>query len=465
VLVGVGLHAEHSYLPALRNLLADGAVRLLAVVDVAERRAQVVETLSRCGVRPDHIITDDADAAAARGQARGLARLARLTERERIDGMIVSTDPRSHRGVLEWAASRGIDVLVDKPVTAREMRFTDESAAELANDFRVLNKAFAGGGSAATVMVPRRLHPGYVFIREILREAVEQLGLPVTYLDLYHSSGYWNLPDEFLTRENHPYKYGYGALLHSGYHFIDLACWLLKVNEALQADWADRLDVVTQHANPDDVLEQEPHEFYRRVGLAAGLKEAYSRQNRALARGYGETDAHVGFRALRGQRAITLGSIRMVETGVSGRTWRDLPQDTYKGNGKFSQDRLTAHVGHVLSVHAWERHSEQADTAGASPKEFVVEVLRNHRLIGGSRVEQRVFGQEHAAGEHVSLSVLGKRELFARWLEGRTDGLTLDTHDLTVGLLTAAYTAMFRARRCLPPVAGADIIAEKARRI
>lgn len=454
-LVGVGLHAEHGYLPLLRDLVRRGEVRLRAVVDVAERRTQVLEALSRAGAEPQYVITDDADAAAARNQALGLARLGRLTADRRLDGIIVSTDPRGHRGILEWAAEQGIDVLVDKPLTARELRFTDDAAAGLAADHRDLAKAFANGGATATVMVPRRLHPGYAFVHRTLSEAVAELGLPITYLDLYHSSGYWNLPDEFPSRENHPYTYGYGALLHSGYHFADLAAWLLKVNEHSGPDgWADRLEVVAQHATPDDVLEQVPHAFYQKANMGAGLAPAYAADSRAAARDFGETDVNIGFRALRGDRAVTLGGVHMIETGLSDRAWRRLPQDTYKKNGKFSQDRLTAHVGYVLTVHAWEEHDD--DPEGG--KRFVVEVLRNEALIGGPRVQRQVFvPEESPGGERVSLSVAGKRALFARWLAGQTGGLTLDSHDLTVALLTAAYTAMFRARRGLAPLAHARV--------
>ena len=36
-----------------------------------------------------------------------------------------------------------------------------------------------------------------------------------------------------LLKENHPYKYGYGKLFHSGYHFIDLLSDLIKINNNL----------------------------------------------------------------------------------------------------------------------------------------------------------------------------------------------------------------------------------------
>lgn len=32
----------------------------------------------------------------------------------------------------------------------------------------------------------------------------------------------WNTEEEIFSREDHPYRYGYGALCHSGYHYIDI---------------------------------------------------------------------------------------------------------------------------------------------------------------------------------------------------------------------------------------------------
>ena len=34
-----------------------------------------------------------------------------------------------------------------------------------------------------------------------------------------------------ILRDNHPYKYGYGKLLHSGYHFVDLISIFLRANK------------------------------------------------------------------------------------------------------------------------------------------------------------------------------------------------------------------------------------------
>ena len=72
------------------------------------------------------------------------------------------------------------------------------------------------------------------YIKQLIEETIRQYNIPITYIDIYHNDGMWNMPSEFLYRENHPYKYGYGKLFHSGYHFIDLLAWLLEANRGIK---------------------------------------------------------------------------------------------------------------------------------------------------------------------------------------------------------------------------------------
>lgn len=440
VLVGVGLHAEHAYLPLIREREAAGRLRLTAVVDVAGRGERVRRVLRTLGFRaPQVILLDEAQAA---GKA-AVPALDALADAGLVDGAVVATDPRHHLHYLEWAALHGLPALVDKPLTARALDFTDAAAQSLLDDFHRVGKVFADVPADATMMVPRRCHPGFVFLRDTLHSAVCQLGVPLTHVDVYHSSGYWNMPDEFLTRENHPYRHGYGALLHSGYHFVDLAAQLLDLNRAAASEvQADRIEVGARYATPADVLAQVPRSFYERAGIGDGLDEAFSADGLRSAARCGETDLQLTVTALRGGRTLTLGGLRLLETGTSHRSWRNLPADTYKGNGKFAQDRISAHVGHLLGLHAWD----ESDGTG---RRFVVEVTRNSTLIGGDAVTRRTFEPVAArpGGPAESLSVQGKRTLFQRWLDGRTEGLGLDTHETSIRLLVAAYQAMFRHRR------------------
>ena len=40
------------------------------------------------------------------------------------------------------------------------------------------------------------------------------------------------MPGELSQRVYHPYRHGYGKLMHSGYHFLDLLTWFTSINES-----------------------------------------------------------------------------------------------------------------------------------------------------------------------------------------------------------------------------------------
>lgn len=83
---------------------------------------------------------------------------------------------------------------------------------------------------------------------------VREYNIPITYIDIYHNDGMWNMPSEFLERENHPYKYGYGKLFHSGYHFIDLVAWLMEVNRETKGKQINNAEMFVSTYNPIDFL-------------------------------------------------------------------------------------------------------------------------------------------------------------------------------------------------------------------
>merc|ERR1712151_181742 len=67
--------------------------------------------------------------------------------------------------------------------------------------------------------------------RRIISGFVKEHRVPISYIDIYHADGMWGMPGEMCTRSYHPYKHGYGKLMHSGYHFLDLLMWLNSINE------------------------------------------------------------------------------------------------------------------------------------------------------------------------------------------------------------------------------------------
>ena len=73
------------------------------------------------------------------------------------------------------------------------------------------------------------------------------------------------MPTEFLDRENHPYKYGYGKLFHSGYHFIDLLAWLLEVNRETKNKQINKAEMYVSTNNPTDFFHVFNNYDYKKI--------------------------------------------------------------------------------------------------------------------------------------------------------------------------------------------------------
>lgn len=103
---------------------------------------------------------------------------------------------------------------------------------------------------------------------------VSKYNVPISFIGVNHCDGTWNMPNELIHRENHPYKYGYGKIMHSGYHFLDTLTWFLDVNE-VSSKKIDTYDVYTTCFRPSDFLHQINIEQYRELFKDKKLYEDY----------------------------------------------------------------------------------------------------------------------------------------------------------------------------------------------
>lgn len=81
----------------------------------------------------------------------------------------------------------------------------------------------------------------------------------------------WNLQREFESRDDHPYKYGYGMMMHGAYHYVDLATQILSLNAELFPERQLRLEVSAFGAFPIDQHQRLSQPIARR------FQDAYAR--------------------------------------------------------------------------------------------------------------------------------------------------------------------------------------------
>src|SRR5712691_1341689 len=120
-----------------------------------------------------------------------------------------------------------------KPISA----FTSfQRRHQLYADYVTLAALQETSRSRIVIACERRIHPGYKYFFSFLTDFMAKYRTPITSINVHFGAGNLVTQPEYESKENHPFKYGYGVLLHSGYHYIDLVARTAAMNRTLDAD-------------------------------------------------------------------------------------------------------------------------------------------------------------------------------------------------------------------------------------
>ena len=228
-LIGIGPHAKRIYLHYFKKK----KVNLELVVDLESEKDNIRKYLDENGFKKTKIFTlsdkyKDDDHLPEDVSSNLLA----VCKTLEITHLIISTEPKAHFMYLEFALKNNMNVLTDKPITVAKNMTSLHSIDKVRKQYyEILDLAKKSKGTCK-VMCQRQYHRGYEKIKDVLTDVVNKYKMPITNIDIFHSDGAWEMPHD-LGKENHPYKYGYGKLFHSGYHFIDLLSDFIKINDSL----------------------------------------------------------------------------------------------------------------------------------------------------------------------------------------------------------------------------------------
>jgi len=178
--------------------------------------------------------------------------LNRLIEQESINGVIITTEAIAHMPYLKLAVRKGIPCLVEKPLTSYNgISHELDKAQQILKDYDYLKKAAEDTGSFISIVSQRRWNKAFLFIKDKIEEVFDLYEVPVSLLRGAKNKGDWMGPKQLLTKENHPYKYGYGVLSHTGYHPIDIMDFTIsKISAKLGIN---RIEVFGQMSFPGEV--------------------------------------------------------------------------------------------------------------------------------------------------------------------------------------------------------------------
>ena len=231
-LVGLGPHAKRIYL----NYFKKHNINLALVIDIESNKEKVKTYLKEHGFKNTKVFTINDNFKDYQHLPKEIENnFLAVCETLEITHIIISTEPKAHNMYIEFALKHNYPVLTDKPITVTKNMTSLKSINKVKTQYYNILKLEENSQAECKVMCQRQYHKGYVYIKNLLTDIVNKYQVPITYIDIYHCDGNWEMPHD-LDKENHPYKYGYGKLFHSGYHFIDLLSDFIKINNSLDGN-------------------------------------------------------------------------------------------------------------------------------------------------------------------------------------------------------------------------------------
>ncbi len=256
VIIGFGPHSKRVYYKMISEEVINSKLEFIAVIDLKSKKKEIDDFFTDKEIKPQHFFyVEDKNQIDPISIDKNVKEfLDELIADKKIDRAIIGTEPKSHEIYLNYFVDNKITCLTDKPVFAYSGLSYDKKVAERQyKNILKLNKKSIKNKVRVYVQVQRREHKAYNFIFNIINQIIDKYKVPITYFHIFHSDGSWNMPNEFVGRENHPYKYGYGKIMHSGYHFVDIVSRIIESNQRIS-------EVIKTSINSKSVLANDNYE-------------------------------------------------------------------------------------------------------------------------------------------------------------------------------------------------------------
>lgn len=415
MLVGLGPHAKRIYL----NYLKKHQLNLTILVDLKSKENELISYLNENKFKNVKYFAIDDKIKYYEHLPKNISnKLLKICNESKITHIIISTEPKAHNMYIEFALNNNIDVLTDKPITVTNNMTSLKSINKVKKQFYHLLELSKISQSNCKIMCQRQYHRGYEYIKRLLSEIVEQYQIPITYIDIYHCDGNWEMPHDLL-KENHPYKYGYGKLFHSGYHFIDLLSDLIKINSNLpNSKRIISAEINSSCFTPNDEIAVFNIEDYKNIFIDQNIPTFYYNDNNFSFDRFGEKNFYsmMDFKNLENKN-ITHVNLNLLHYGFSRRGWIE-SRDYYKNNGRVRHEHINIQVGPLINIQVHSYQSKEikdrdnehlSEEQNGGLEHFDIDIYRNVDIIGGKPFEKIKLGDLYTDEEKEN--ILGYNEL------------------------------------------------------
>lgn len=331
---GVGMHFQETYSKALKRSEINALVDVPWVTDLESKKELVLTRCAAANQSPRFIGVEKFKGIVLPSVIK--KKLDQTVRDYPVDAILVSTTPEQHRAYAEWALSRNIPIIIDKPVVARANAVRNTTAAAgILEDWQALNRLATNKHIFAVVNSHRRFHPAYLKVCELLSEVAEETGIGVTSLASFNSDGQWRLPQELQDIHYHGYENGNGVLSHFGYHYLDLAM-LWYMNGTPPERRANKLRASSSFSTAQNYSSQintnDAARALRRVSQPEPKNN--DQKVRDNIKEFGEVDAFCSIEMWKDDNLTAHIGVQLLHSGFSQRAWTKPAENLYKENGR-----------------------------------------------------------------------------------------------------------------------------------
>ena len=471
MIIGMGFHARRIYIPRIIDYSKNMPIKLSCGVDLISQSNSINEYISTNKYSFEPVYLDNFDI--EKGLTKEITQLLNsLVKKHSISGVIISTEPLTHKVYAEWALENGLHILMDKPISIRNRVNTDQFQAEaLIDDYTELlslyNEASVKKDLAFTVNVQRRYDKGFDEVIRLITETKDKFNIPVTSIQAMHADGTWVFPKELLDQESHPYKYGYGKCAHSGYHIFDMIWQFYKAGSVTKKK-ADTLEVFSSQLNPSGfntcISEEDYSQYFGSLYESTGLsREEYENK----VEDYGELDSFSILRLLKDGENICNISVSLLHSSFSRRSWATPDKDLYKGNGRVKHQQFIIQQGPFQSIHIHNyqsKHQHDVDNSDefsvGGNNHFDIYVFRNVAMFGEGKSFYKISSKELESKNAQGLTIENvKGEVILEFLNFMLGKIckkdlksNIDTHYVPVKILSGIYQSNVKLKNKQNPL-------------
>lgn len=340
LLIWVWPHSKRIYLPLIKFYEKEYNLKIKWTVDLYSKKVEIDWILNdywyiwkKLYFQENELIFKDWQKYLNDAQIKELNK---LIDEEKIDLVIISTEPLSHKTYALRALDNHLHILMDKPITTRYWISNDRNQALwLINDYNEIKNKYKEISWIKKIvfscMSQRRYHWAYEKILSSISNVWKQTKVPVNNIIIQHSDWQRRFPNEIINEKYHWYNEWYGKCSHSWYHFFDMLSKIIETSSNSTWKHFDNIDIYSDFIYPKDLLKQISFKDYKKLFTDQSdyHNDYYYKLNK---NNYWEIDANIHFVFKKWSKKITSASLCLLHNWYSERSWSKAKSDLYKWN-------------------------------------------------------------------------------------------------------------------------------------